>query len=80
MKFSEVLEGLEQGRRFRRKLWVRLHGEAGGYLALVRFDDHQGIPVQPLLMVALQGEGGWIWRSFGKTDWDLLAEDWEEVQ
>ena len=80
MKFSEALEGLEQGRRFRRKLWVRLHGEVGSYLTLVRFGDYQGIPVQPLLMVVIPDGEGLIWRPFGKTDWDLLAEDWEEVQ
>lgn len=80
MKFSEVLEGLEQGRMFRRKLWVRLHGEVGAYLMLAHFGDYQGIPVQPLMMIAAQEEGGWIWRSFGKTDWDLRADDWEEVQ
>lgn len=78
MKFSEVLEGLEEGRKFRRRLWDELHGQVGVYLALVHFGDHQGMSTQPLLMVAFPE--GRIWRPFGKTDWDLLADDWKEVQ
>ena len=76
MEFSEVLDGLEQGRKFRRRLWDTL---GPGWLELVHFDDHQGVPVQPLLMIYRQEQDGWIWRPFGKTDWDLLADDWEEV-
>ena len=78
MKFSEVLEGLEQGRKFRRRFWT----ESGWVvqLELVHFDDYQGIPVAPMLMIRRQQEEGWIWRPFSGADWDLLAEDWEEVQ
>lgn len=77
MKFSEVLTGLEQGRRFRRRLWEAF---GPGWLKLLHFDDHQGVPVQPMLMICRQREGGWIWYPFSGANWDLLADDWEEVR
>ncbi len=76
MKFSDVLTGLEQGRKFRRRLWEVL---GPGWLELLHFGDHQGVPVQPLLMICRQRQDGWIWYPFSGANWDLLADDWEEV-
>lgn len=78
MKFSEVLTRLEQGERFRRRFWI----ESGWVtqLELVHFDDHQGIPVPPMLMICSQDQDGWTWRPFSGANWDLLSDDWEEVQ
>ena len=78
MKFSEALELLQQGRRVRRRLWSGIGWNV--QLELVHLDDHQGIPVAPMLMSRYQEEGSWAWRPFSGANWDLLADDWEEVQ
>lgn len=78
MRFSEVLDLLQEGRKFRRRLW----DETGlpPQLELVHFDDYQGIPVMPMLMCRTREGGGWIWRPFSGANWDLVADDWEEVR
>lgn len=78
MKFSEVLELLQEGRKFRQAWWPQ--AGLSGQLELVHFDDHQGIPVIPMLMLRYPDEVNQAWRPFGGSQWDMLAGDWEEVQ
>ena len=78
MKFGEVLELLQEGRKFRRAWWPQVG--LFGQLELVHFDDHQGVPVMPMLMLRYPDGEGQAWRPFAGANWDLLADDWEEVQ
>lgn len=79
MNFSEALELLEAGQPARRREWaeVRKDGERC-WLELVRPGPcADGREVMPLLMIAYPDRRPL--RPFGKTEYDLLADDWETV-
>lgn len=81
MNFEDALTCVKQGGRVRRELWERgVNDLVGTQLELVHFDDYQGIEVMPMLMIRRTNENPLTWRPFSGANWDLLAEDWEEVQ
>jgi hypothetical protein len=66
MDFSDALRAVKDGRRVRRALWRELDGRAGTWMELVPTDQ---VPDGAVVMVL-----------FACGEWDILAEDWEELR
>ena len=75
MDFSDALRAVKNGRRVRRALWRELDGRAAAWMELVPTDQVGEI----LACAVAEPDGGVMMVSWSRADWDILAEDWEEV-
>lgn len=75
MDFSDALRAVKDGRRVRRKLWRELDGRVGAWLELVTADQVGEV----LACLIAEPDGSVVMRLFACAQWDILAEDWEEV-
>jgi len=71
MDFSTALNIVKEGGRVRRPLWRETEGKIGSFLELL------DVPRLGEVLVCQMPDGSWhLWTC---SQWDILADDWEEV-
>lgn len=78
MDFSEALKVLRNGGKVRRALWSELDEKVGSWLEIVSGVTSDGRPIRRCPMVWHETAKDFApWAGAG---YDILHEDWEEMQ
>jgi hypothetical protein len=72
--FSDALRAVKAGRRVRRALWAELDGRIGSWVELILTDQVGEVLACPVT----EPDGSVVMASWGRSDQDILAEDWED--
>lgn len=78
MDFGEALQIVKNGGKVRRPLWSELGGQIGDWLEITSGVTPDGRIIQAVPMIWNDSEKAF--NPWGGARYDILKDDWEEVQ